>query len=434
MADRAVTEGRRVALSALEMVRKGEFADRALARWGDRLDSRDHAWVQELLYGTLRLRGRLDFVLAAFARSGLDSLEPGVLDILRLGAYQILEMGGVPAYAAVSQMVELAKESGVGRASGLVNGVLQTVRRDGREVAFPALETDPRGHLSTWGSHPVWLIDRWLARWGVDETLRLVEINNRRPDLYLRPVDPTAAAGVLEEAGISVEPVAGFPDSLRLRDAADLARTLSLAPSVVQDPAAAMVGRYAAVPPGSLVVDLTAAPGGKTVGLAADGAQVVASDLSLGRMRRVRSNVERAGLDDRVAMVVADGRFPPFRTADAVLLDAPCTGTGTLRRHPDARWRVGPNDLLALARLQRELLDAAAMIVREGGLLVYSTCSIEPEENRRQVEDFLRNHAEFELVPPLPDIDEVMMEDGFLNLLPQRLGVDGAFAARLVRK
>lgn len=433
MAASAVTQGRRASLAALEMIRKGEFADRALARAGEGLDPRDHAWVQELLYGTLRLRGRLDFILAAFVRAGLPSLEPGVLDILRLGTYQLLEMGGVPAYAAVSQMVELAKEAGMGRASGLVNGVLQTVRRDGGSVAFPLLEADPLEHLSTWGSHPVWLVERWLARWGVEETRLLVESNNRRPELYLRPVDPEAAPDALEKAGIPADRVENFPDSLRLHDSADLTRALSILPSVVQDPAAAMVGRYASVGAGSLVLDLTAAPGGKTVDLAAGGARVVASDLSLGRMRRVRSNVERAGLDGRVSMVVADGRFPPFRPVDAVLLDAPCAGTGTLRRHPDARWRVGPGDLMALASLQRDLLNAAATVVRKGGTLIYSTCSIEPEENQLQVERFLRDHHDFELDPIPPAVEAAMIEDGSLSLLPQRWGVDGAFAARLIR-
>ncbi len=416
----------------MEMVRKGEFADRALAQSGAQLDSRDHAWVQELLYGTLRLRGRLDFILARFVRSGIESLEPAVLDILRLGAYQILEMGSVPAYAALSQMVDLAKESGVGRASGLVNGVLHAVHREGRDVIFPKIEEDPVGHLSSWGSHPAWLIERWLERWGIDETVRLVDANNRRPDLYLRPVHPDSAFGLLDEAEIGVERVGGFPDSLRLLDAADLSRALSIVPSVVQDPAAAMVGRFAGAP-GSTIIDLAAAPGGKTVDLAAAGARVLAADLSLGRMRRVRSNVERAGLADQVAMVVADGRHPPFRQVEAVLLDAPCTGTGTLRRHVDARWRIGPNDLAALANLQRDLLNAAAGLVQKGGVLVYSTCSIEAEENRHQVEGFLQDHPEFVLDSSPEGVDKQMLVDGMLNLLPQRWGVDGAFAARLIR-
>src|SRR5690606_19113565 len=145
------------------------------------------------------------------------------------------------------------------------------------------------------------------------------------------------------------------------------------------------------------VIDLSAAPGGKTVGLADSGATVVAADLSLGRMRRIRANVERAGVSERVSLAVADGRFPPFRPVDGVRLDAPCAGTGTLRRHADGRWRITALDLLSLAQLQRELLDSAAKLVRPGGILVYSTCSLEPEENEQQVERFLSTHPEFTL-------------------------------------
>lgn len=430
-----VTRSRRIAFSVLEAVRKGDFADRALARFGDDLDPRDHAWVQEVVYGTLRLQGRLDFILTAFVRSGLTELEPAVLDILRLGVYQLREMGGVPAYAAVSQSAELAKEIGAKRAVGLVNGVLQAIRREGDAVVFPSLEADPAGHLTAWGSHPAWLVDRWIRRWGSEATADLVEKNNRRPDLYLRPVGATAAEALaaLSGEGVEVSLVAGFPDSLRLGRPGDLGRALELIPAVVQDPAAASVVRFADIPEGSLVLDMAAAPGGKTVGLADADRRVIASDLSFGRMRRVRSNVERAGVGDRVSLIVADGRYPPVRSVDAVLLDAPCTGTGTFRRHADARWRIAPRDLDALTKLQVELLDSAAGIVSPGGILVYSTCSLEPEENELQIANFLARHSEYRLAQPPAGFDPGMTEGDFLMVLPQRQGMDGAFAARLIR-
>lgn len=435
MAASGVTHPRRVALAVLEAVRKGEFADRALARYGDELDPRDHAWVQELVYGTLRLQGRLDFILAAFVRSGLSTLEPTVLDILRLGVYQLREMGGVPPYAAVSQSAELAKDADLKRAVGLVNGVLQSVRRDADKVVFPTLDADPVSHLASWGSHPGWLIERWIERWGIEDAARLVEQNNRRPELYLRPVGMTVDESIetLSSEDIEATSVEGFPDSLRLAQAGDLGRALAVVPAVVQDPAAAMVVRFAAIPEGTLVLDLAAAPGGKTVGLADGDRRVVGSDLSFGRMRRVRSNVERAGVAERISLVVADGRHPPFRSAGAVLLDAPCTGTGTFRRHADARWRITPRDLEALTGLQTELLDAAAELVLPGGLLIYSTCSLEPEENEQQVARFMERHPDFTLADPPEGSDGSMTEGRYLSLLPQRQGVDGAFAARLIR-
>jgi 16S rRNA (cytosine967-C5)-methyltransferase len=431
-----VTAGRRAALDVLLRVRRGELADRALAAAGEGLDPRDHAWVQELVYGTLRLRGRIDHLLGAFVRSGLESLDPEVLDVLRLGAYQLQEMGSVPAYAAVSQSVELVRAAGAGRAAGLVNGVLQAVRREGASVEYPPFADDAIGHLATWGSHPRWLVERWVRRWGPEEAKALVEANNRRPDLYLTPIGLTVDAAVarLRETGIAAEGVPGFPDSVRVVSDHRPIEALRAVPSVVQDPASAMVVRYAGADADAVAYDLSAAPGGKTVGLVQRASFVVAADLSLGRMRRVRGNVRRVGMDDRVGLVVADGRHPPLRPGDLVLLDAPCTGTGTLRRHPDGRWRLSMRDIEALTGLQRDLLAAGSGLVRPGGRLVYSTCSVEPEENEKQVERFLSGHPEFALEPGCEDIEETMLNDGYLTVLPQRHGVDGAFAARLVRR
>jgi 16S rRNA (cytosine967-C5)-methyltransferase len=429
-----LTAGRRAALEVLRAVRDGDLADRALERVRHRVPERDRGWVQELVYGTFRLRARLDHLLGQLVRGGLDSLDPDVRDVLRLGAYQLLEMGSVPPYAAVSQSVELARAAGAARAAGLVNGVLQSLRRRARELDFPAAEADPLAHLETWGSHPRWLLERWAARWGIEETRALVEANNRRPELYLRPLGTSAAEalGRLGAAGVAAEPVALSPDSVRVLPPAGPREALEAVPAVVQDPAAALVVRFAAVPRGALVLDLCAAPGGKAAAMATRAARVVAADLSLRRLRRLRENSARAGLEDRIAPVVADGRMPPFRPADLVLLDAPCTGTGTFRRHPDARWRLAAEQLEALRVLQAELLEGAAPLVRPGGLLVYSTCSLEPEENAVAVDEFLARHPEFARERAPADLDPSVLDaNGDLEVLPQRHGVDGSYAARL---
>jgi 16S rRNA (cytosine967-C5)-methyltransferase len=223
------------------------------------------------------------------------------------------------------------------------------------------------------------------------------------------------------------------PDAVRLSSGGVL-EALAAVPSVVQDPAAGLVVRYAAVPPGARVADLCAAPGGKALALAETAGYLAAADLGFGRLARLRENLRRLeGLP--VGLVVADARQPPFRPVDAVLIDVPCTGTGTFRRHPDGRWRLGPEDLESLVRLQREILEAAASVVRPGGLLIYSTCSLEPEENEEQVDAFLNEHPEFELEPPAPGVLDPALLDvgGRLVVLPQEVGVDGAFAARLRR-
>ncbi|HWK90553.1 MAG TPA: 16S rRNA (cytosine(967)-C(5))-methyltransferase RsmB [Longimicrobium sp.] len=436
MAHGRVTPPRRVALEVLVRVRAGDLADRALDFAGARLEPRDRAWTQELVYGTLRLRGRIDHLIGALVKGGVERLEPDVLDVLRLGAYQLLEMGSVPPYAAVSQSVDLVRDAGAPRAAGLVNGVLQNLQRRRETIRFPDFARDPAAHLATWGSHPRWLVERWIARWGSDEARALVEANNQRPELYLRPLGISAdeARARLGAAGIAAEPVDFAPESLRVQPPAGAGEALAAVPAVVQDPAAALVVRYAAVPEGATVLDVCAAPGGKSLGLAERAAHVVAADLSWRRLHRVAENAARVGWGGRVGAVVADGRHAPFRSADVVLLDAPCTGTGTLRRHPDGRWRVGPDDLDALAELQRELIDAAGALVRPGGWLVYSTCSLEPEENEVQVEQFLARNPGWTLDPAEGAVDPSLLDtEGRLCVLPQRQGVDGAFAARLRR-
>jgi 16S rRNA (cytosine967-C5)-methyltransferase len=422
------------------------LAGRAFESAAARLDARDRAWTQELVFGTLRLRARLDHRLASLSSRPLARLDADILDILRLGAYQLSEMGGVPSYAATSQAVELARRAGHRGAAGFVNGVLQSLRRAGEPSTFPDFDADPAGWLSTWGSHPGWLVERWLARYGPAEARGLVDANNERPELYLRALgEVQQVRELLAAAGVRTEPVVDAPASLRVVEGS-VADALAAAPVIVQDPAAGLVATYVAAAEGARIVDLAAAPGGKALALAAAGTEpriVAAADVSRSRLARLQENVVRlaaapvpADMPRRalpVALVVADGRQPPFRPVDVVLLDAPCTGTGTLRRHPDGRWRIGPSDLAALVVLQRALLDAAAGLVAAGGLLVYSTCSLEPEENEEQVESFLDRHIEFEIEAG-PDLGGGFVRaDGTLAVLPHEHGWDGAYAARLRR-
>jgi len=410
----------------------------------EQVPPRERSFSHELTYGTLRLRGRLDALLAPHVRRGLEQVQPELMDVLRLGAYQLLEMGSVPAYAAVSQSVEQAKQIGGRGAGSFVNGVLQALRRAGPSVPWPSLDEDPVAHLSAWGSHPRWLVERWVAAFGTAQTAALVAANNRRPALYLRPVGVTLedASGRLAAAGIAHERPAlgGFGagivarDVLELLPPANVTAALAAVPAVMQDPAASLVTRAVAAAPGSLVADLCAAPGGKTMGIAGDSPDtlVVAADATAQRLVRLRQNLERTGLAN-VRVIAADARRPPLARADTVLIDAPCTGTGTLRRHPDGRWRLTPSDIDALVVLQREILDGAAMIVPPGGRLLYATCSIEAEENEEQVDAFLARHTDF-VLEPIEEVHESVRDGrGRLVVRPWTLGVDGAFAARLRR-
>ncbi len=389
------------------------------------------------MYGVSRLRGRLDHLIGRRVHGGLARLDPTVLDLLRLGAYQILYMDSVPRYAAVSQTVSLAREKAGRGPSGLVNAVLRGVGDDGDGFElFPGMEDDPLGYLSTWGSHPRWLVARWLRRWASGDVAGLVEANNRPPSLFLVPLDRSAdaATAVLAEAGVQAEPVGQGTDCLRIAQGTDPAQALAVLPSIVQDPGANLVVQYVGSTRGMKVADLCAAPGGKALALAGGVKYVVAADRSELRVHMIRDNAMRAG--GTVGAVVGDARRPAVRAMDVVLLDVPCTGTGTLRRHPDGRWRLNPESVEELAGAQRDMLEAAVDVVKPGGLLVYSTCTLEPEENEEQIDSFLRRHPEFTL-EPCPGwsagVASRVDSRGRLVVLPQDTGFDGAFAARMRR-
>ncbi|MDP2957445.1 MAG: transcription antitermination factor NusB [Longimicrobiales bacterium] len=429
-----VTEAREAALEISSAIGRGLRLDVAMERAARSLDPRDRAFVHELVYGVARLRGRLDHLVGRRVHAGLASLDAGVLDVLRLGAHQLLYMDGVPRYAAVSQAVSQARRVSGRGAAGLVNAVLRGVADDGAGLElFHPFEDEPAAFLETWGSHPRWLVDRWLARWPATEVRALVEADNRRSPVHLVPLGatPEEAVRILEERGIVARPVGKGTSCLELPAGASPLEALEALPSIIQDPAAHLVTRYADVSPGMKVADLCAAPGGKALALASRAAYTLAADRSERRMRMVKDNARRTGV--RLGMVVADARRPPVASADAVVLDVPCTGTGTLARHPDGRWRLGTESMNEMIRLQREVLEAGATLVPPGGLLVYSTCTLEPEENHVQVAAFLSGHPDFRLEPTDAVPGEYLDPEGHLVVLPQRHGFDGAFGARMRR-
>ncbi|MGI9628351.1 MAG: RsmB/NOP family class I SAM-dependent RNA methyltransferase [Longimicrobiales bacterium] len=389
-------------------------------------------WIRTLVYGTVRLQGRLDHIVGSFLDRPVVDLDPPVRLALRMGAYQILYMGSVPDYAAVSESVAMVKGTRSRGAAGLVNAVLRkVVSLEEPESLFPAAEDDLVGHLVSWGSHPEWLIRRWIQRFGDDGTSRLVHENNQEPAVFLNPVGvPTARAlELLQAAGLEGALVDGSR-TIRLARGTNPSSALAAVPSVIQDPAAAAVAEFADPPEDGVVADLCAAPGGKGLALSAAARWVVAADVSEPRMSRLSEGISR--LDTTVFPVVADARRPPLACADLVLVDAPCSGTGTLRRHPDGRWRVQETDLDHLIPLQAAILEGAQTLVPSGGLLVYATCTLEDEENLTQVNAFLNRHSDFhvEAGPARPGTCD---QGGFLNVLPQDTGFDGAFAARLRR-
>jgi 16S rRNA (cytosine967-C5)-methyltransferase len=385
------------------------------------LAERDRRLAYELSAGVLRRQRELDTALE------LDRADPRLHDVLRLGAYQLRWLTRVPSHAAVSTSVELARETVGEGSTGYVNRTLRQLHRDAGSEMRDAPAT-----------HPDWLIKRWAARYGESETQRLLEWNDARPALVLQParwdLERLEEAGA--EAGLETRRAPfGAGLELRIRHPPSRIPGFGEGAFIVQDPAHALVARFAAIPPGDLVYDACAAPGGKAVALESAGARVLAGDARLERLPRLVGTTRRAGV--AIHCLAADLVAAPLRGAslDAVLVDAPCSATGTMRRHPDARWRLNPRVFARAAARQTRLLAAAAPLVRPGGLLIYATCSLEPEENEDVVESFLTRHPDFTRARARASATpaQLLTAAGDFQSLPQRHGIDGAYAARLER-
>ena len=424
---------RKAALQILAQVRGGKTFEAALDRSIGSLAEADRRLAHEMAAGVLRQRSMLDSRIAPLLPGGWASVNPDLQDILRLGAYQLSDLDRVPDHAAVNTSVNLAREAGGARAAAFVNAVLRRVAR--AEPASGTAPVDPAERLAVEHSHPVWLVQRWLRTFGPAGTESLLRWNNSRPALVLQAArkDLDWLEAQWRNSGISVEPA---PYGAGLRTSVSRPADLpgfDEGAFMVQDPAQALLARFADVPANAFVYDACAAPGGKTITLGRTARTVIAGDASRARARRLAENLRRAGSGVE-KVVVADARRPPLRQADVVLVDAPCLGTGTFARHPDARWRVTPESLISLTTLQRDILDQVATLVSPGGLLVYSTCSVEPEENQKQVDAFLTRHPKFsrEHAADLPP--DLLSREGDLMILPQVHGMDGAFAARFRRE
>jgi 16S rRNA (cytosine967-C5)-methyltransferase len=422
---------RRAALKILEQVREGRSFEVALDRGVNKLPEPDRRLAHELAAGVLRQRSVLDRQLAPLVARGWDNVAAELQDILRMGAYQLTALERVPPHAAVDTSVALAKDTGGVRAAGFVNAVLRRLTRI-ESAADPDSSGGPG--LAERYSHPVWLVGRWLEWFGPEGTESLLRWNNSRPRLVLQParVDRGTLAAAWEAAGIEVE----CPpyDAGIVTDRGRPAELPGYREGhfIVQDPAHALLARFADPPMGAVIYDACAAPGGKAIALGQRASTLAAAEVNPTRARRLAENIARAG-SGREHVVVADARHPPVRPADMVLLDTPCLGTGTFARHPDARWRVTPKALASVVQLQAELLEAAAAAVIPGGLLVYSTCSLEPEENHRQVGRFLAQHPEFSREPTGAVPASLLSAEGDLMILPQQHAMDGAYGARLRR-
>jgi 16S rRNA (cytosine967-C5)-methyltransferase len=402
-------------------------------------DPRDAGLATELCYGTTRRRLALDFALRRFSQRRLEQLEDRVLAALRIGGYQIFYLR-VPARAAVSETVEALKQLGLQRAAGFVNAILR------RLSELPGCPLPPEDevvtHLAVRESHPEWLVSRWIRQFGHERAEAMLVADNEAPRVALRAnsarITRDELLSQLRQAGIAAEPTRFSPQGIVLPSVGRLEDVYGYAEGLwqVQDEAAQLVGVFAGVPEGSRVLDACAAPGGKACHLA-ESHEVLAIDLHALKLRKIETEAKRLGLEGRLKLLAHDATQPlpeGHGEFQLVLVDAPCTGLGTLRRHPEMRYRRTEEDIHRLAGLQRNILEACTEQVPPGGLLVYAVCSTDSEEGADQAEMFLRSHPEFTAEPPrLPGL-ELPMWQAYLRTLPGPEGLDGFFVARLRRQ
>ncbi len=449
---------RHLALNVLLQVQAGAYADVALHRTlaqgtlsesdspGER--SAERAFATELVYGTVRRQRTLDALIDQLGTRPADKQPPVLRLVLHLGLYQLRYLSAVPASAAVNTSVDLAKANGLGRLSGVVNGLLRQYSRQANQGVDPlTLPAQPVAALGTLHSYPDWLVALWLDQIGPDETDQLCRWFNQVPAIDMRvnrqQVTVAAVKTAFAAANIAVEPISGVPFGLRL---VNHQGALTDLPGYeagwwsVQDASAQLVGLLLDPQPGDTVLDVCAAPGGKATQMAeivgAEGT-VWACDRAPSRLKKITANATRLGLTNLHIQAGDSTELSQFHQRfDRVLVDAPCSGLGTLHRHADARWRQTPASIAALTELQSALLTEAARCVKLGGALVYATCTLHPAENEAVIDAFCQAHPDWCIQPAEPGFGDGLevAPQGWVRVWPHRHNMDGFFMVKLVKR
>jgi 16S rRNA (cytosine967-C5)-methyltransferase len=440
---------RQAACETLLRIRKeGGFADRLIDSELSNgiLVGPDRGLYAELVFGVLRRQGTLDHILQQLLEKPMVELDPLALVILRIGLYQLTCLDRIPESAAVNESVNLAKLITPGT-SGLINAVLRNYLRRRDTISFPDMAANPAAAIAARHSQPEWLAEQWIAQLGVAEAQQLAEASSQQPPLTLRVntlrSDRSRLLQEFEKQGIEAAPCRFSPDGITLAGR----HTVSALPGfeaglfAVQDEASQLAGQLLGAEPGERVWDACCAPGGKTCHIAQimdDRGELVATDISRSKLILVQDSLRRLGIGS-VSTAVADLHQPdtfPDGNFDRILLDAPCSGLGVIRRNPEAKWRLFSGDITRLAAVQKTLLKNAATRLKQGGTLLYSTCSTSEAENELVVEDFLLHNPGFmleDLNDLFPQWSQLIAFYGMFRVWPHRHGMDGFFAARIRR-
>jgi 16S rRNA (cytosine967-C5)-methyltransferase len=406
------------------------------------LSDPDKGLLTELVHGVLRWQNKLDWVLNGFSHGNFAKSEINVKNTLRVALYQILFLDRVPHSAAVNEGVEFIKRIRGDKPAGLVNAVLRNIIRNIDGIRYPDPGEDEVQYLAVFLSHPHWMVKRWLPRYGRAETEQLMLANNERPGMALRinrlKIDPADFKRRLDENHIVYSASRYMGHFVRVKTLTGIGQMDLFRNGLftIQDESAALPCQLLDPHPGQRVIDLCAAPGGKTTNIAEmmkNEGEIIALDKYEAKLNLLLSACERLGLRI-VRLRAADATQFDDLPADRVLLDAPCSGLGTLAKKPDIKWKRDLSDITKLNITQRALLENGARLVKPGGALVYSTCTIEPEENEGMVGQFLAQHPEFHVDPADRFVHkDLVTPQGYAATFPHRHFMDGAFAARLVK-
>jgi 16S rRNA (cytosine967-C5)-methyltransferase len=405
-----------------------------------RLAARDRHLVTELVNGTLRMRGTLDYILESLYHRDFQKMPHTLRIILEISLYQLIYTSRIPDYAAIDEAVKLGRKINGEEWTKIINGILRSYLRKKRNIQFPDIDTQPALHISTRYSHPLWLVKRWISLYGMKNTVQLCQANNRTPAYGVRVntlrTDTAGLEDHFKKNDVQCRSSKYLPEFLVLEKIPTLSKDKLFNDGFysVQDESAGLVSKLAAPVAGNSVIDLCAAPGGKSTHLAeltADDIDVLAVDVDENRLRYVRESAERLGLK-RIRTVCADATEYNHAPVDIVLADVPCSGLGVLAKRSDLRWRRSHAQVNAIKKIQTAIIENAARLVKKGGVLIYSTCTIEPEENEKIVEKFLNDHSQFDVENPAEYVDaSLVVGERFVYTYPHKHQMDGSFCVRL---
>jgi len=402
----------------------------------------DKALLYEIVHGVIRWMGRLDWILNGFYKGQFSKAIPNLKNGLRVALYQILFLDRVPDYAVVNEAVEFVKKLQGQKPADLTNAILRNIVKNKNGIRYPDPQEDLVGYLSAYYSHPSWMVKRYVKRFGRENTEKLLSANNEKPFLTLKintvKTDPAEFKSLLDSVNLRYNPGKYLPEFFKLQNLTNITAWEYFGKGYfnIQDESAGLACKLLDVKPGMRVLDLFAAPGGKTAyltGLMGDNGEIVAVDRYESRLNILKNNMERLGFKS-VKTFAADALEFNDAPYDRVLADIPCSGTGTLSKKPDIKWK---RDLLDISRMnvfQIKYVEKAASLVKVNGILVYSTCSIEPEENYDIVQKFLAKNNNFKLINAKDTLpDELVDENGCIQTYPHINQMDGTFAAKLLR-